>query len=57
MHDGDPRPQRPAEPAAEDCCGEGCVNCVYDVYEAALVRYEQALAGWRARHPQADAGE
>ena len=43
-------PVRPAEPDPADCCGEGCVNCVFDLYEAALARYEAQLAAWRARH-------
>ena len=47
----DPPPVRPAEPDPADCCGEGCVRCVYDAYEEALGRYEAALAAWRARHP------
>ena len=47
--DNDPPPQRPSEPDPADCCGEGCVNCVYDVYEAALARYEKDLAAWRTR--------
>ena len=47
----DPLPHRPEEPDAADCCGEGCVRCVYDVYEDALERYEAALAAWRTRHP------
>ena len=46
----DPQPQRPSEPDPADCCGEGCARCVYDVYEAALARYEQELAAWRERH-------
>lgn len=46
----DPQPQRPTEPDPADCCGEGCARCVYDVYEAALARYEKELAAWRARH-------
>ncbi len=48
----DPRPQRPTEPDATDCCGEGCVRCVYDIHELALERHEAALAAWRARHPE-----
>ena len=48
--DDDPQPQRPSEPDPADCCGEGCARCVYDVYEAALARYEQELEAWRERH-------
>jgi hypothetical protein len=47
----DPPPVPPVEPDAADCCGEGCVRCVYDVYEEALERYQAALVAWRARHP------
>ncbi|OOG60254.1 hypothetical protein B0E48_05785 [Rhodanobacter sp. C03] len=46
----DPPPVPPAEPDAADCCGEGCVHCVYDVYADALERYQAALAAWRVRH-------
>jgi hypothetical protein len=49
----DQAPQRPPEPDAADCCGEGCVRCVYDVHEDALERYQRALMAWRARHPPA----
>ncbi|MEO6690193.1 MAG: oxidoreductase-like domain-containing protein [Dokdonella sp.] len=46
----DPRPSRPLEPDAADCCGEGCVNCVFDIHDAALAKYEIELAAWQARH-------
>ncbi|MFC7302290.1 oxidoreductase-like domain-containing protein [Cognatiluteimonas weifangensis] len=46
----DPPPRRPAEPDPADCCGGGCVRCVYDLHDEALARYEAALAAWRARH-------
>ena len=48
----DPRPVRPVEPDAADCCGEGCPRCIFDVYDEAMERYEAALAAWRKRHPE-----
>jgi hypothetical protein len=51
----DPRPQPPKEPQLEDCCGTGCVHCVFDMYQIALEHYATALAAWQARHSgQAD---
>jgi hypothetical protein len=54
MHteDPDPRPEAPKEPELEDCCGTGCVVCVFDVYQFALENYERALKAWEARHPE-----
>ncbi len=53
----DPAPQPPFEPDAADCCGEGCVNCIFDVYDAALERYRRDLAAWQARrHERKPAG-
>ncbi|MGO4476822.1 oxidoreductase-like domain-containing protein [Massilia sp. 2TAF26] len=53
----DPRPLPPKEPELEDCCGTGCVNCVFDMYQIALENYERALKAWEERHPgQAGAG-
>ena len=49
--DPDPRPVAPREPELEDCCGTGCVMCVFDAYQIALENYEAALLAWRARHP------
>jgi len=50
--DPDPRPQRPIAPEPGDCCGGGCVRCVFDLHELALDRYEAELIAWRARHPE-----
>jgi hypothetical protein len=50
--DPDPRPLPPIEPALEDCCGSGCPNCIFDVYQMLLENYKLALAGWEARHPE-----
>ena len=44
-------PQPPPKPDPGDCCGGGCVNCVYDLYEIALERYESQLAQWLAFQP------
>lgn len=47
----DPPPQPPVEPQLEDCCGSGCVVCVFDAYEIARERYAVQLSRWQARHP------
>lgn len=33
------RPIKPVEPRPEDCCGDGCAFCVYDIYEMQLEEY------------------
>jgi hypothetical protein len=43
----DPPPIPPQAPDPADCCGEGCVRCVYDVYEASLEHYRTLLEAWR----------
>jgi hypothetical protein len=45
----DPPPTMPPEPEAGACCQNGCDPCVYDLYWAAVDRYEQALADWKLR--------
>ena len=44
-------PQPPPKPDPADCCGGGCIRCVYDLYEDALERYGLELAEWQARQP------
>jgi hypothetical protein len=50
----DPPPTPPEKPEPADCCGGGCLVCVFDVYETAMERYREALANWQARN--ADTG-
>jgi hypothetical protein len=50
----DPPPIAPVRPGNDECCGGGCVPCIFDLYEEALERYEAALADWRARHGVGD---
>jgi hypothetical protein len=45
----DPRPVPPPRPTSADCCRGGCDPCVFDLYDAALERYEAELAAWRQR--------
>ena len=49
----DPPPRPPEEPDPADCCGEGCVRCIYDVYDDAVERYREKLRAWRERNPDA----
>jgi Oxidoreductase-like protein, N-terminal len=36
-------PPRPEAPRPEDCCGSGCANCIYAVYENALTTWEREV--------------
>jgi Oxidoreductase-like protein, N-terminal len=47
----DPPPTRPQRPDDEDCCGQGCVPCIFDLYDEAMGRYREELAAWKQRHP------
>jgi hypothetical protein len=42
------KPVPPEKPLPSDCCDSGCERCVFDVYAAALARYERLLAEWEA---------
>ncbi|MFA6985259.1 MAG: oxidoreductase-like domain-containing protein [Arenimonas sp.] len=42
-------PQPPEKPLPGDCCGGGCQRCVFDLYDEALQRYEQALERWQRK--------
>ncbi|MEZ5521074.1 MAG: oxidoreductase-like domain-containing protein [Dokdonella sp.] len=46
----DPEPVRPLEPDPSECCGSGCVRCVFDVHDEVLARYRTAHAAWQQRH-------
>jgi hypothetical protein len=46
-------PPPPVEPEPSDCCGEGCSNCVFDQYEAAVERWRRQQAAWQERRLQA----
>ena len=34
-------PPRPELSRPEDCCGSGCVHCVYVIYDLALMKWER----------------
>ncbi len=52
-HDPDPKPEPPQPPDFEQCCGNGCDPCIYDLHGMAMDRYRQALRAWKERHPEA----
>ncbi|CAN6198663.1 unnamed protein product [Urochloa humidicola] len=39
-----PLPEPPEKPLPGDCCGSGCVRCVWDIYFDELDAYDKALA-------------
>ena len=51
MPSDDPPPTPPQRPDDEDCCGQGCVPCIFDFYDEAMGKYREALAAWKERHP------
>lgn len=34
-------PEPPEEPLQSDCCGTGCIPCVFDIYQEDLARWKQ----------------
>ena len=56
LPDDDPRPVEPLPPNFEDCCGNGCDPCIFDLYDAERERYRVALREWEARQAQRRAG-
>jgi len=47
-------PPRPEMPRPEDCCGSGCVHCVYVVYDLALTKWEREVERILAEAAKAD---
>jgi hypothetical protein len=37
-------PPKPIPPEPGDCCGGGCAQCVFDIYDRELERWEQQVA-------------
>jgi hypothetical protein len=38
------KPVRPEAPDPSDCCGGGCVRCVFDVYDEQMAEWRAACA-------------
>jgi hypothetical protein len=49
----DPMPLPPRPPDLDECCGNGCDPCIFDLHDLAMDAYRQALCAWRTRHPDA----
>jgi Oxidoreductase-like protein, N-terminal len=47
-----PKPRAPIKPAPEDCCQSDCCPCVFELYEAELADYENALELWHKLNPE-----
>lgn len=42
-------PIKPIEPAYDECCGQGCLRCVFDIYYEKLEKYEQEMEEYKKR--------
>ncbi len=51
--DDDPPPPAPILPDLDECCGQGCEPCIFDLYEAAQERHRNALQAWQVRRARA----
>ena len=40
-------------PDFDQCCGNGCEPCIFDLHDMAMDQHRQALRAWKARHPEA----
>jgi len=50
-----PLPPKPEPPDPRDCCGSGCVRCIFDLYEDELERWRAAVSGSSAERPDEEA--
>ncbi|WP_417251837.1 oxidoreductase-like domain-containing protein [Castellaniella sp.] len=48
--DADPRPAEPIEPDLNECCGNGCCPCVFDIYAEEKRAWRDAVKEWDERH-------
>lgn len=44
-----PLPPKPEPPHPDSCCGRGCDPCIFDYYERALARWEEAVRARQGR--------
>ena len=42
-----PKPIEPREPDPDECCGSGCMPCVFDVYSEKMDKYKEELEKWQ----------
>jgi Oxidoreductase-like protein, N-terminal len=40
-------PVEPNKPNDDDCCGNGCVNCVWDVYERDFEKFKEEMGKYQ----------
>ena len=36
-------PPRPTPPRPEDCCGSGCTQCIYAIYDEAMLAWQREV--------------
>ncbi|MDR9433170.1 MAG: oxidoreductase-like domain-containing protein [Spiribacter sp.] len=52
-----PLPPPPREPDWDECCGNGCNPCVFDLYEQRLERWRARCEQIRSQHGATDKDE
>ena len=49
-----PLPPKPEPPDPRDCCGSGCVRCIFDLYEDEFERWRETVARLSAERPDVE---
>ncbi|HWU67666.1 MAG TPA: oxidoreductase-like domain-containing protein [Stenotrophobium sp.] len=54
--DGLELPPMPEPPIASDCCGGGCADCVYTIYDRQIYEWQQRVKELRREHAEKISG-
>jgi len=48
------RREKPKEPDPDECCGQGCKACVWDIYAEQMEKYEDSIREYEEQNLNAE---